>query len=347
MAQGAQHAKGMRYVLLLLFTTLLSLLSSGSSRSGSSSATSRYDRSINIFSPEGDLLQVAYADIAGSKGESLVCIVTNDSCAVLCTPSPINEALLDRRSTDKVCKVDENIYAAFAGLAGDGRSLVRVARKICTNYRLKFGCSPSVQYLSKAIGEVQHEATLTGGERPYGVHMLLFGFDQNAQAASPSVFLSKASGHVSQWKAVAIGKNADKALLHMEKKFASSSPVGGDSDAAVAVGLSKTAAVALGLDILNEADVCDDRGEEEEEEEEEEKEEEAAAVDGLGMNEVEKASEAKAEKKSTSALDASSKSNNIEQTKNRRSCDVYVLRRDANGNVVLNSSLNIKDESSV
>ena len=101
------------------------------------------DKQVNVFNSEGDLPQLAYADVAASRGETVICLTTEDGAVVLCTPTASNAPLLDRRVVDKVSKVDEDgIWAAFAGLAGDGRALVRVSRRVCANYRLMFNAPP-------------------------------------------------------------------------------------------------------------------------------------------------------------------------------------------------------------
>lgn len=200
---------------------LVAILSTASSSSrGGSSSTRTYDKQVNVFNAEGDLPQLAYADIAASRGDSLICIATEDNCLVLCTPTGSRAALQDRRVIDKISKLDEGLWAAFAGLAGDGRALVRTSRKLSANYRLSYNAPPTLRFLAKSIADINHEATLTGGERPYGVNLLMLGYEPGAEV--PQVFLSKASGHLSQWRAVAIGKNSDRAMAHLETCLVSS-----------------------------------------------------------------------------------------------------------------------------
>lgn len=203
------------------------------------------DKQVNVFNSEGDLPQLAYADVAASRGETVICLTTEDGAVVVCTPTASNAPLLDRRVMDKVSKVDEEgIWAAFAGLAGDGRALVRVSRRVCANHRLMFNAPPTLRYLTKCVADAQHEATLSGSERPFGVNLLLFGFEQGAE--EPSVFLSKASGHMSQWRAVAIGRHADRAQEHLEAALVVSS-----SQRVVRRPASAFEAASIALDVLS------------------------------------------------------------------------------------------------
>jgi 20S proteasome alpha/beta subunit len=152
-----------------------------------SAISNRYDKSISLFSPDGDLLQIKYADKAGANGLSLVCIVTAANSIVLCSPSLPSHGLMDRRCIDKVSKVDEGIWVAFAGLLGDGRYIIRKARQFCNSYQMKFGCRPDVAALAQHIGSLQHEASVKGGKiKP---HMLIF-FNRRISKALPAELIT-------------------------------------------------------------------------------------------------------------------------------------------------------------
>lgn len=177
----------------------------------SSNVNSRYDKSINVFSPEGELLQVAYAEIASFKGSTCICmpVLDNGHGLLVCIENDIDfDVLLDKRTVDKISKVDENIWICFSGLAGDGRSMIRNARNFCAEYHMKFGCSPAVSALANHLGSLQHQATLAGSkcmhvqsillliydldERPLGVNILVIGFDE--VNPYPKIFSTRPSG---------------------------------------------------------------------------------------------------------------------------------------------------------
>lgn len=208
---------------LSLVAFLLLPFSSSQSWKTKSASSKRYDKSISLFSPEGDILQVKYADNAGANGLSLVCIATSEKSIILCSPSMPSSSLMDRRCIDKVSMVDEGIWIAFAGILGDGRHITRKARQFCSDFNAKFGCKPSVAALAHHIGSLQHEASVKGGERPLGLHVLCVGFDDHGEEkeeiGSPLIYLSKSSGEVTQWKATAIGKHSDKVFNLLEDKI--------------------------------------------------------------------------------------------------------------------------------
>lgn len=176
------------------------------------SMNSRYDKSINLFSPNGELLQVKYAEIAGDLGTTVIAIPTyenNEHGILLCSKSTNeNDILMDKKLIRKVAKVDKNIWFVFSGYSGDGLALLRSAREYCLQYHMTFGNSPSISAIAKQLGQYQHRATLVGDERPLGVHAMLVGYDEYSD--HPKIFSSRASGKVSQWKAYCIGKNSGK-----------------------------------------------------------------------------------------------------------------------------------------
>jgi len=111
-----------------------------------------------------------------------------------------------------------------------------MVRRYCVNYRTRFGTRPSVRNVAHQVGLMQHEASLVGGKRPLGVHVLTCGFEGEAGAGAgagrgpvPAVYVSRASGDVVRWRAVAIGKGSGKLLRLLEEDDAGSSSSGSSS----------------------------------------------------------------------------------------------------------------------
>jgi 20S proteasome alpha/beta subunit len=124
-----------------------------------------FDKSVNMFSDEGELLQVKYARNAGLQGGSVVCATSSSNDLLVCIPNqPELPVLLDRRSVDKISKVDDEIWFAFSGLAGDGRALISQARKYCIEYRSQFGCSPTGRSVASVVSQLQHDSTVSGSK---------------------------------------------------------------------------------------------------------------------------------------------------------------------------------------
>jgi 20S proteasome subunit alpha 4 len=88
------------------------------------------------------------------------------------------------------------------------------------SFRLTVEDAPSVEYMAKYIAGVQQQYTQKGGARPFGIAILLVGFDIDG---TPSLWLSDPSGTYSSWKAYATGRNSKTVNEFLEKHYKESS----------------------------------------------------------------------------------------------------------------------------
>jgi len=135
----------------------------------------------------------------------------------------------------------------YSGMGPDYRVLVDKARKVShTNYKRIYNEYPPTRILVQDVARVMQEATQSGGVRPYGVSLLIAGWDDGiepdtdeAKAAEteaektiaagsrtggilkggPSLYQVDPSGSYFPWKATAIGKGATSAKTFLEKRY--------------------------------------------------------------------------------------------------------------------------------
>lgn len=133
---------------------------------------------------------------------------------------------------DKVSVICPNIGIVYSGMGPDFRVLVAKARKSAQAYWKLYGEYPPTRVLTQEIATVMQQATHSGcvacgsqdtigaystdsGVRPYGVSLLVAGWDSNR---GPSLYQVDPSGSFWAWKASAIGKNMVNAKTFLEKR---------------------------------------------------------------------------------------------------------------------------------
>ena len=70
--------------------------------------------------------------------------------------------------------------------------------------------------MCKQVAELFQEYTQSGGVRPFGIGMIVGGYDEKGE---PQIFQIEASGTFYCWKATALGKGAADAKGFLEKTY--------------------------------------------------------------------------------------------------------------------------------
>lgn len=173
-----------------------------------------YDKASTMFSPDGRLYQVEYASKIVDQGTTGVGILFKDG-VILAADKSVPSKLIKPESIEKIFKLDENIGVVSAGLVGDARRLVRIARRQAQDNKMIYSEPIQVEVMAKEIAETKQAFTQYGGLRPFGIAFIIGGFDEKGA----SLFQTEPSGALAEYSAVAIGRNKDIALNLLEKEF--------------------------------------------------------------------------------------------------------------------------------
>ncbi|PGG98383.1 hypothetical protein AJ79_08891 [Helicocarpus griseus UAMH5409] len=202
----------------------------------------RYSFSLTTFSPSGKLVQIEYALNAVNQGVTALGIKATNG-VVLATEKKSSSPLIDPPSLSKVSLITPDIGMVYSGMGPDYRVLVDKARKTShTAYKRIYNEYPPTRILVQDVARVVQEATQSGGVRPYGVSLLIAGWDDGVEPTvaegetdtdkkkasgktggilkgGPSLYQVDPSGSYFPWKATAIGKSATSAKTFLEKRY--------------------------------------------------------------------------------------------------------------------------------
>ncbi|MBI4053455.1 MAG: archaeal proteasome endopeptidase complex subunit alpha [Candidatus Diapherotrites archaeon] len=176
--------------------------------------TSAYDRVSTMFSPDGRLYQVEYASKIVEQGTMGIGIAY-DKGILFGVDKRVSSKLLLPDSIEKLFKVDDHIGVISAGLVGDARRIVQMARKEAQENRMYYDEKIQVETLAKRVASMKQLYTQYGGMRPFGVSFVIGGFDETG----PRLFETEPSGALAEYYAVAIGKGKKDAMKLLEKDF--------------------------------------------------------------------------------------------------------------------------------
>ena len=164
-----------------------------------------YDRTATMFSPDGHLLQVEYAEKTVRLGSSSIGIVCKDGIVIV-SDRRVNDKLIMPESANKIFEIDEHIIASAAGILSDARVLIDKVRVTAQQNRVTYDSPVDVEEIIREIANTKQIFTQYGGARPYGVAVLVGGVDNQG----PRLFSSDITGNYFSYASFAIGENDEK-----------------------------------------------------------------------------------------------------------------------------------------
>lgn len=113
----------------------------------------------------------------------------------------------------KVLAIDDHLGVSFAGLTADAKSLARWMRTECLNSNYFLNTPLSVEMLATDLGNKMQLCIQGYNKRPYGVGMLMAGYDDNGA----HIIQICPSANFYPCKAMAIGARSQSARTYLEK----------------------------------------------------------------------------------------------------------------------------------
>jgi len=174
-----------------------------------------YDRTSAIFSPDGHLLQVEYAEKTVRLGSASMGMVTSEG-VIIVADRRIKDKLMIPESMTKVYEIDSHIGATAAGILSDARILIQKAQLAAQQNKVMYDSPINVESVVKEIADIKQTFTQYGGARPFGIAMLVAGVDPND---GKKLFITDVTGNYFGYKATAIGENDEKIKEMLAKEY--------------------------------------------------------------------------------------------------------------------------------
>ena len=173
-----------------------------------------YDRTATMFTPEGHLLQVEYAEKTVRLGSSSLAMICKDGVFIL-ADKRINDSLIVPASTQKVYEIDSHLITSVAGIVSDARVLIDKAQVLAQQNRITYDTSIEPELIIKEISNLKQQFTQHGGARPFGASLMIAGV-QNGKA---QLYTSDITGNYIEYFANAIGENDSKIKEMLREKY--------------------------------------------------------------------------------------------------------------------------------
>ena len=173
-----------------------------------------YDRTATMFSPEGLLLQVEYAEKAVRLGSSSIGMVCVDGVFIV-ADKRINEKLMTKKSAGKIYEIDSHIVGCAAGIVSDARILIERSQVLSQQHRVTYDSPIEPEIVIKEISNTKQQFTQYGGARPFGVSIMIAGI----KGKNSEIYTSDVTGNYFSYHANAIGENDEKIKEKLREKY--------------------------------------------------------------------------------------------------------------------------------
>ncbi len=170
-----------------------------------------YDRATTMFSPDGRILQVEYAEKTIRLGSASIGLVCSDGIVIV-ADKRISDPLVLPKASIKIWEIDDHIIATAAGVLSDARVLLEHSQVVAQQHRVTYDQPIDTESVIKDVANIQQSATQYAGTRPFGIAVMMAGINRDKVK---KLYVSDVTGNYLGYKASVIGENDEiiKGLL--------------------------------------------------------------------------------------------------------------------------------------
>ncbi|ESN95225.1 hypothetical protein HELRODRAFT_151021, partial [Helobdella robusta] len=170
----------------------------------------QYDNDVTVWSPQGRIHQIEYAMEAVKQGSATVGLKSDDYAVLVALKRAPSELSAHQK---KILPIDDHVGISIAGLTADARLLSKYMRTECYNSRYAYDTPMPVSRLVAMIGTKSQVPTQKYGRRPFGVGLLIAGYDEKGS----HIYQTCPSANYFECKAMAIGARSQSARTYLER----------------------------------------------------------------------------------------------------------------------------------
>lgn len=172
----------------------------------------QYDNDVTVWSPQGRIHQIEYAMEAVKQGSATVGLKSKTHAILVALKRAPSELSAHQK---KIIPIDDHVGISIAGLTADARLLSNFMRTECLNSRYAYDQPLPVSRLVAMIGNKSQIPTQRYGRRPFGVGLLVAGYDD----MGPHIYQTCPSANYYDCKCMAIGARSQSARTSLEKNL--------------------------------------------------------------------------------------------------------------------------------
>lgn len=158
-----------------------------------------------------------YAIEAINNAGTCVGLQSKEGIVLAAEKRTVSKLLAPSKTSEKTYTIDQHIVTLVAGLTADANILIQEARLGSQRYLYTYQQAMPVEQVVKSVCNYKQAYTQFGGLRPFGVALLVAGWDKHFGF---QLYQTDPSGNYSGWKATVIGQNnqAGKSILKSDYK---------------------------------------------------------------------------------------------------------------------------------
>jgi len=174
-----------------------------------------YDRAATLFSPDGHLLQVEYAEKTVRLGSASIGMICSDG-VFIAADRRMKDDLMVKEASSKIYEIDSHIIASTAGILSDARVLTEKAQLLAQQHHVTYDSPIDVESVVKEMADLKQASTQYGGLRPFGLSIMTAGVNSDS---SCKLFVSDVTGNYFSYYAAAIGESDDKIREMLKSEY--------------------------------------------------------------------------------------------------------------------------------